>query len=136
MATVKLSKQANPMTPTMTLRQLLPITKKSLTANNDRYDMYNKKSNMRKTNESLRGSMHADKKALKLQRQRQKTMGASHQEYDVELRQTSHHPLFDASSSHESLVRTPEAQKEADVDSRNTWTRSTRTGVDARAIPN
>ena len=85
MAKVKLSKQAMPMTLTTTLRQLLPITKKSLTANNNRYDVYDKKLCTRKTNESLRGSMHADKKVLKLQQQRQKTMGASHQEYDVEL---------------------------------------------------
>ena len=63
-------------------------------------------------------------------------MGASYQEHDVELQQTSYYPLFNASSSHESLICTQEAQKEADVDSRNTWTRSTRTGVDARAIPN
>ena len=81
---MQLPKQATPMTPTTTLRQLLPITKKSLTANDYRYDVYNKTSNTRKTNESLRGSMHADEKALKLQRQRQKMMGASHQEYNVE----------------------------------------------------
>ena len=115
------------MTPTTTLKQLLPITKKSLTANDNRYNVYDKTSNTRKTNESLRGSMHADEKALKLQRRRQKTMGASHQEYDVELQQTLHHPLFDASSSHKSLVCMQEAQKAADVDSRNTWMRSTRT---------
>ena len=65
---MKLSKQATLMTPMTTLRQLLPITKKSLTANNNRYDVYDKKLNTRKTNESLRGSMHTDKKALKLQR--------------------------------------------------------------------
>ena len=110
------------------LRHLLPITKKSLTANNDRNDVYDKKLNTRKTNKSLRSSMHADEKATKRQRQRQRTMGASHQEYNIELRQTLHHPLFDASSSHKSLVCMQEAQKAADVDSRNTWMRSTRTG--------
>ena len=66
-ATVKLSKWATPMTPTKKLRQLLPITKKSLTANNNRYNVYNKKSNIRKINESLRSSMHANKKAPKQQ---------------------------------------------------------------------
>ena len=55
------------MTPTKKLRHLLPITKKSLTANDNRYDVYNKKLNMRKTNKSLRSSMHVYKKALKLQ---------------------------------------------------------------------
>ena len=85
-AKVQLRKQATPMTLTTMLRQLLPITKKSLTTNDDRYDVYDKTLNTRKTNESLRGSMHANEKALKLQQQRQKTMGASHQEYNVELR--------------------------------------------------
>ena len=84
-ATVKLLKQATPMTLIKTLRQLLPITKKSLTTNNDRYNMYNKKSNTRKMNKSLRGSTHAYKKALKLQQQLQRTIGASHQEYNVKL---------------------------------------------------
>ena len=66
-AMVKLSKQATPMIPTMTLRQLLSITKRSLIANDNRYDVYDKKSNTRKTNKSLRGSMHADENALRLQ---------------------------------------------------------------------
>ena len=97
------------MTPTKKLRQLLPITKKSLTANDDRYDMYDKKSNTRKMNESLRSSINADEKALKLQQQHQRTMGASHQEYNIKLQQTLHYPLFNALSSHESLVCMQEA---------------------------
>ena len=125
---MKLSKRTTPMTPTKKLRHLLPITKKSLTANDDRYDMYDKKLNTRKINESLRSLMHVDKKAPKRQRQCQRTMGASHQEYNIELQHTLHHPLFDTLSSHKSLVCMPEAQKAADVNSRNTWTRSTRTG--------
>ena len=127
-AKVQLPKQATPMTPTTTLRQLLPITKKSLTANDNRYDVYDKKSNTQTTNESLKSSTHAYEKALECGRQLLKAKQASHQEYDVELRQTSHDPLFDASLSHESLVRMQEAQKAADGDSRNTWTRSTRAG--------
>ena len=60
-------KADNPMTPTKKLRHLLPITKKSLTANDNRYDVYDKKSNTRKINKSLRSSMHANKKAVKRQ---------------------------------------------------------------------
>ena len=108
------------MTLTKKLRQLLPITRKSLTANNNRYNVYDKKSNMRKTNESLRSLMHPDEKALKLQQQLQRIMEASYQECDVELQQTLYRPLFNTLSSHNSLVRTQEAQKAADINSRNT----------------
>ena len=127
-AKVQLLKQTSPMTTTTRRRQLLPTTKRSLTANDDRYDLYDKKSNMQTTNKSLRSSTHAYEKALECGRQLPKAKQASHQEYNVKLRQISHHLLSDASSSHESLTHTQEDQKAADGDCRNTWTRSTRAG--------
>ena len=60
-------KADNPDDTDKELRHLLPITKKSLTVNNNRYDVYDKKLNTRKTNKSLRSSMHVNGKAPKRQ---------------------------------------------------------------------
>ena len=80
--------------------------------------------------------MHADEKALKLQRQRQKMMGASHQEYNVELRQALHHPLLTPrqATRTSSVCRRPKGQQTSTpgIPGQD----QPEQGVDARAIPN